>query len=261
MQARPKLRTVEKYNPPYPLGKFPVGFAQALGREAAYIMATRPSCSFEGSDWEDVFARCIGAEWTPSNVGLDDVRLSQTAWGAKTVKATNPHSVERVRLISGRNSIEYSFGVTDKTKSPPNEVGSLVLDIWNERVDGIRQNFHGLRTVVLIKSNKDLSKMAVFETETHRYPTDRVEWLWNKNKNLEGRVDGVHRFTWQPHGAQFTIIEDVPPERLLITVKKPILVPPDVVLKSVGFDASWINTIDPSLVPQKTTAAQHVVVV
>ena len=69
----PRLRNVEKYHPKYPLNKFPEDFAIKLGTEIVYILATRPEPRLEGSDWEEIFARCIGANWTPSNVGLDYV--------------------------------------------------------------------------------------------------------------------------------------------------------------------------------------------
>lgn len=110
MTARPKLRNVEKYTPPYPLNEFPSNFAYDLGKEIVYLLASRGNPRLEGSDWEEIFARLVGAAWKPSNVGLDDVILQQTAWGAKTVKNRRPSTVSKIRLISGRNSPIYSFG-------------------------------------------------------------------------------------------------------------------------------------------------------
>jgi hypothetical protein len=49
-------------------------------------LATKGRPSLEGEEWEKIFASSIGAEWKPSNIGLDDVVLGNTAWGAKTVK-------------------------------------------------------------------------------------------------------------------------------------------------------------------------------
>lgn len=112
----PKLRTVEKYKPPYPLNQFPADFAINLGREVVYLLATREAPRIEGSDWEEIFARLIGGRWKPSNIGLDDVLLEQTVWSAKTVKNDNPAKARLIRLISGRNSPVYSYGdqkVTD----------------------------------------------------------------------------------------------------------------------------------------------------
>jgi len=144
-----------------------------LEKEIIYLLASKGKPILEGSEWEAIFASCIGAEWKPSNVGLDDVILGNTAWGAKTVKASDPETQSKVRLISGRNSPVYSYGDTIDTTADPNAVGKSVLDIWNERVSAVREKFQNLRTIVLIKSN-DLTKVVVFEFETIRYDPELV---------------------------------------------------------------------------------------
>lgn len=244
MRKRPKLRTVSKYSPPYKLNKLPKGFHQGLGREIAYLLATRVTPRLEGSDWEEIFARLIGGRWKPSNVGLDDVLLEQTAWSAKTVKARTPSETKRVRLISGRNSPTYSYDAEEIRNADPAEIGRMVIEIWNERVASIRALYSHLRTVVLVKSD-DLLELAVFEFDTVLYNPDQFEWKWNKRKNLEGRdrSSGFHRFTWQPHGAQFTIIEEVPSSKLAIRIKQPPPLERDKVLDTMGFDDSWIEII------------------
>jgi hypothetical protein len=243
----PKLRTVEKYQPPYPLNQLPSDVPLALGREVVYHLTTRTAAILEGSEWEQIFARLIGARWKPSNVGLDDIVLEQTAWGAKTVKNDNPANITRVRLISGRNSPVYSFGDKEVSECDPNELGEKVLAIWNERVAAIRKLYKHVRTVVLVKSD-DLLELAVFEIETVMYPEDEYVWRWNKRNNLEGfhKKTQVHRFTWQPHGSQFTIIESVPKSRLAIRIKQPPLLNQDEVLKALNFDPSWIEIIHQS---------------
>ena len=238
----PKLRTVNKSVSAFPLNEFPKDFPFLLGKELIYLLASKGKSELEGSDWESIFASCIGADWKPSNVGLDDVIIGNTAWGAKTVKATKPSTQKRVRLISGRNSPIYSFGERIDTKANPNTVGSLILDIWNERVSAIREKFKHLRTVVLIKSS-DLSEVVVFEFETIRYDNELFKWEWNKNNNLVGyeKKSGEHCFTWQPHGSQFTIIEDVPETSLVINIKQPKTLDKEKILIALGFDKSWIT--------------------
>ncbi|MGB2995303.1 MAG: hypothetical protein WBB53_04500 [Ferruginibacter sp.] len=238
----PKLRTVNKSVAAFPLNEFPKDFPFLLGKELIYLLASKGKPELEGSDWESIFASCIGADWKPSHVGLDDVVMGNTAWGAKTVKATKPSSQKKVRLISGRNSPIYSFGERIDTKANPNTIGSLILDIWNERVSAVREKFKHLRTVVLVKSG-DLSEVVVFEFETIRYDNELFTWEWNKNKNLVGREKktGEHRFTWQPHGSQFTIIEDVPEKSLVINIKQPKTLDKEQILKALGFDKSWIT--------------------
>jgi hypothetical protein len=244
MSKRPKLRTVGKSIPPCPLHDFPKDFPLTLGKEIIYLLATKNRASLEGSEWEATFANCIGAEWKPSNVGLDDVVLGNTAWGAKTVKASNPARCKQVRLISGRNSIVYSFGERIDASVDPNLPGAQVLQIWNARVTSIREKYQNLRTVALIKSN-DLTTVKVFEFDTIRYDPELFYWEWNKSNNLEGfdKDNKQHRFTWQPLGSQFTIKEDVPENSIVIKVKTPPPIEKDKLFDSIGFDPSWITIL------------------
>lgn len=239
----PKLRSVDKVKPPFPLNKFPPDFIYILGEEIIYLLATKGRPTLEGDEWEQIFARCVGAKWKPSNVGLDDVVLSTCAWGAKTVKG-KPSKAKHVRLISGRNSPSYSFGQNKIGDVDPSMIGKMVLDIWNERVWAIKQGYKHLRTVVLIKSD-DLSEVGVFEFDTVAYVADNYHWSWNKNNNLEGHSKATNEkvFTWQPHGSQFTITEKVPDDCYIIQLKKPETVNKELILKGVGFDKSWVTLI------------------
>ncbi len=240
----PKLRTVNKSEPPFPLNHFPKDFPYILGKELVYLLASKGKPDLEGAEWESIFATCIGAQWKPSNVGLDDVILGNTAWGAKTVKSSNPASQKKVRLISGRNSPIYSYGERIDNEVDPSAIGRSVIEIWNERVSAIREKYKNLRTIVLIKS-QDLTEVVVFEFETIRYDHELFLWEWNENNNLVGsdRKTSEHRFTWQPHGSQFTIIEDVPAKSLVIKIKQPPALDKDKILETLGFDNSWITVI------------------
>lgn len=189
-----------------------------------------------------MFAEAIGAEWRPSNVGLDDIVLGNCTWGAKTIKANNPWAVQKIRLISGRNSPVFSYGSRIDPTAPPAPVGRDILDIWNTRVDAVRSKYKHVRTVVLIKSN-DLLRLTVFEIETLRYDPELYEWTWNQRNNLEGRRNGEHRFTWQPHGSQFTIIEGVPELKLCLRLRQPQKVSPASVFRDVGYDDSWVEIV------------------
>ena len=126
----------------------------------------------------------------------------------------------------------------------PNDVGAIVLGIWNERVAAIRAKYQHLRTVVLVKSD-DLLEVAVFEFDTVMYDLAAYEWRWNKQHNLEGldKVEKQHHFTWQPHGSQFTIIEEIPNDRLALRLRQPPALEPDAVLATMGFDPEWVEVI------------------
>ena len=240
----PRLRTVEKIKPPFPLNEFPRDFGIKLGRQLIYLLATKGQPVIEGPEWERIFAECVGATWKPSNVGLDDVILDTCAWGAKTVKATKPSTQKKVRLISGRNSPTYSFGDSEITKVDPNALGVKILDIWNERVSAVRKKHKHVRTVVLMKSNT-LEEVAVFEFDTIRYDPELYQWKWNKKNNLEGfgKSSDIHCFTWQPHGSQFTIIENVPDEVLIVKIKTPHVLDRDSFLQTIGFSDDWVTVI------------------
>ena len=241
----PRLRTVNKAVAPFDLNKFPSKFIDTLAKEIVYMQATKSSMSLEGNEWEQIFAECVGAEWKPSNVGLDDVVLDNCCWGAKTVfGATNIEKQQIVRLISGRNSPTYSYGEDSITSEDPNEIGKLVLDIWNERVSAVRQIYKFVRTVVLVKS-KDYKDFLVFEFDTIRYDPELYYFEWNPRMNLEGyeKSTGKHKFTWQPSGSQFTIIEDIPEKRLHISIRKPEKVDKETILKAVNFDDSWYQIV------------------
>lgn len=244
MDKEPKLKGVEKYRPEYPLGQFPAGFALELGKEIIYLLATRNPPTLEGSDWERIFAKCIGAEWTPSNVGLDDVQLHQMAWSAKTVKNKNPFTARHVRLISGRNSPDYSFQIENVHTEDANSLGEMILGIWNARVVEVRKRFATTCTVVLVKGD-DLSEVSVFEEETVRFLPEEYEWEWNQRNNLDGYLKGtdVKRFTWQPHGAQFTVISKIPDDRLRLRIRRPSILNRDEVLQQLKFDDSWIEVV------------------
>jgi len=244
-EKQPRLRTVDKTQPLYKLNHFPPKFAYALGRELIYLLATRgKTARLEGNDWEEIFARCIGAEWKPSNVGWDDIVYQGMAWGAKTLKNKKPFTAKTVRLISGRNSTIYSFGDSNITNQPPHLLGNKVLSIWNNRVADVRKRFPVLRTVVLLKSD-DLTEVSVFEIDTVLYSAKDYHWQWNDNDNLEGlsKETNNHVFTWQPHGSQFTVIEAIPDKRLKLRIRKPPVINHEQTLNALGVDDSWIEIV------------------
>lgn len=242
----PRLRRAVKTHPLYHLNNFPNTFPRAVGKEIIYLLATRKEPRLEGEDWEEIFARCIGAEWTPSNIGLDDVtlRANSMTWGAKTVKNRDPFNVSHIRLICGRNSLKFSFGIDNVHELTPDQIGEKVLQIWNKRVEEVRTRFSNVRTVVLIKGD-DLSKISVYEEDTVQFMTNNYYWQWNENNNLEGfeKNTRTHRFSWQPHGSQFTVISDVPRSRLKIKIKRPPMVDPGEVLRSINYVDSWIEIV------------------
>ena len=68
----------------------------------------------------------------------------------------------------------------------------------------------------------------------------------NDNDNLEGYEKSTDRkkFTWQPHGSQFTISSTVPDTRLKLRIKKPPMLNKDDFLEAIRFDPSWIEVVE-----------------
>lgn len=240
----PKLRKADRYKPLYRLNMFPSDFGLKLGKELIYVLATRENPDVSGDDWEQMFARCIGVEWKKSNVGLEDVVQGKTAWSAKTIKNSKPFTHSHVRLITGRNSVDYSYDVRNVHEEDPNRVGAMVLDIWNARFKDELSHFSDLRTAILIR-NERLTEFSVMEIETKPFDPNDYSWDWNSKNNLEGydAKTRIHRFTWQPHGSQFTHIPDLPSTRLKLRLKKPPMVKRECVLDEINFDPAWIEIV------------------
>lgn len=236
----PKLRK-GNVKEPYQIGTFPDDFVHILAGELTAALAVG-RMDIEGKDWEQIFAKAIKAEWKPSVVGLDDILVPSlsAAWGAKTVKNSKPFKATKIRLISGRNSPVYSYEVSDIRAINPAELGAMVLGIWNERVAALYQKYKTLRTVVLLKGNQ-LNEVSVFEFPTIRYNPQEYKWAWNKRNNLVGYLaNGDPKFTWQPHGSQFTIHEGVPDYALNLEISTPPLISTGEILKTVKFsEASY----------------------
>lgn len=226
----------------YPLNVFPEELVRKIGAYLVYLIYTGRK-DVSGNDWGDAFADAIGGVHLDSPVGIADVVFGKNCWSVKTVKAKDPFTSTGIRLISGRCSPDYSYGITDPHKDVQ-KTGEAVLSIWNERINIATDHYSRVRTAVMVRSY-DLLSYRLFEEETTRYRTTDYHWTVNSNGNLTGLDrDGNVRFTWQPHGSQFTIHTEVPDGSVKFTVRKPPTLQKDDVLKSIGFDGSWITILD-----------------
>lgn len=238
----PRLRDGKRLqtNEPYPINRLPEDLIVKIGGYLVHLLYIGRK-DISGSDWGDAFADAVGGEHLDSPVGIADVVLGKMAWSMKTVKNGNPFNAKMVRLISGRCSPDYSYGITDPHKDIQ-KTGTAVLGIWNERINIAQDNYNPLRTSVLIRSN-DLLSYCLYEEEVHRYPTNEYEWVVNKNGNLIGKSieTGEICFTWQPHGAQFTIRSKVPASAVRFSIKRPPMITKEDILKTINFDESWVK--------------------
>lgn len=241
---RPKLKDNQGKAPYelYPLGQMPDNIIYNMSKWLTYSFAIGKS-DINGEDWGDIFAKAVEGEHLSKPLGLADVIYEGMAWSVKSVKASNPHKQKKIRLISGRNSPDFSYNVTD-----PHEdiqyTGSMVLSIWNERVNIAKERYEPLRTSVLVRNFNTL-EFVLFEHEASRYNTSEFEWRENRKGNLEGHniATGVHQFTWQPHGSQFTILCDIPLSAKKFKIKRPPVLDFDETMTKIGFDESWVTIL------------------
>lgn len=241
---RPRLRDEKKLTSHelYPLNVFPNDLIRKLGGYFVYLNYIGRK-DFSGNDWGDAFADAIEGHHLDSPVGIADVVKGKNCWSMKTVKAASPFKASNIRLISGRCSPDYSYGITDPHQDIQ-KTGDAVLSIWNERVNIATDNYSQVRTSVLVRSN-DLQSFVLFEEETERFRTTDFHWVQNNNGNLIGLdLRGNPRFTWQPHGAQFTIHTAIPPEAVKFCVRVPQhKLNKEDVLRGLSFDDSWITIL------------------
>lgn len=196
-----------------------------------------------GADWGDSLAYSVGGTHLDSPVGIADVVLDKTAWSAKTVKSVSPFSAKQIRLISGRCSPDFSYGITDP-HADIQKTGEAVLNIWNERINIAYDHYNPVRTSILIRSG-DMLSYVLFEEENHRYRTSDYLWETNSNGNLIARhIDsGKICFTWQPHGSQLTIHTTVPPNPIKFKIRQPPVLAQRDVLNTINFDSSWVEIL------------------
>lgn len=226
----------------YPTNELPTNVIVNIGKHLVYLLYIGRK-DITGGDWGDAFAEAINGQHLDSPVGIADVVKDGMAWSMKTVKNANPHTVKILRLISGRCSPDYSYGITDPHKNIQ-ETGRAVLGIWNERINIAQDNYNPVRTSILVRSN-DLLSYTLFEEESNRFRTNDYIWELNSNGNLIGKniETGETKFTWQPHGSQFTIHTKVPNNAIKFTIKRPPTLSKETILKTLGYDDSWIDII------------------
>lgn len=240
---KPRLRDGKKLSveEPYEFNNFPDDLIRKIGSYFVYLLYIGRK-DISGTDWGDAFASAINGKHLDSPLGIADVESGKIAWSMKTVKNTNPLECQNIRLISGRCSPDYSYGITDPHKDIQ-KTGTAVLEIWNERVNIATDKYSQIRTATLIRSY-DLLSYCLFEEDTHRYRTTDYTWEVNSNGNLLGKnKNGETCFTWQPHGSQFTIHETVPNNAVKFTIKEPPKLKQDDILKTINFDESWVTIL------------------
>lgn len=239
----PRLRDA-KYlsNTIHGIGNVPEDIIIRIGGSIVYLIYTGRK-DISGNDWGDIYAAAIDGQHLSSPIGIADVIKDRTAWSMKTVKTPNPFTAAQIRLISGRCSPDYSYGIEDP-HADIQKTGEAVLAIWNSRVDIALSHYSSVRTGILVRDNS-LENFLFFEEYLEHYNLSRYLWKENDRGNLEGfdKESGIKHFIWQPHGSQFTVISKIPSNAIKFKLKHPLPISESEVLRTLGFNKEWIEFI------------------
>jgi hypothetical protein len=228
---------------PWPIGSFSDGVITRISRQLVHRMAVGHA-DITGDDFGTIFANAVEGVHRESPLGIADVVRNGYAWSVKTVKSNNPFSQSTVRLISGRNSPDYSLGIQNLHKDL-NATGKAVLAVWNARVNESLGEHDDLRVAVFVR-NMSRREFVLFEEVAQRYAADDYIWTKNRQGNLEGRdkTTGNHKFTWQFHGSQFTVKRHVPGSAIKFRIKNaPTTLEMQHVLRLARYSDSWVEII------------------
>ena len=225
------------------LGAFPRKVIVGIGKQLVHRIAVGHS-DITGDDFGTIFANAIEGTHRESPLGIADVLLEGNAWSVKTVKSTKPFKEKTIRLISGRNSPDYSLGI----ENPHNDIqatGKAILAVWNARVNEALGEHDDLKIAILIR-NLETKEFVLFEEDATRYAADDFVWTKNKRNNFEGhnKTTGTHCFTWQPSGSQFTIIRHIPGSAVKFIINQnPTLIESEHILRLTKYNDNWIEII------------------
>ena len=225
----------------YPLGEVPNDVLVEIAKQFVHRIAIGHA-DITGDDFGTIFANAIDGMHRESPLGIADVPKENCAWSVKTIKSKKPFNEKRARLISGRNSPDYSMGISDPRENAT-ATGRAVLSIWNARVNEALDEFDDLRVIVCVR-NFATRQFMIFEEEATRFSHADYRWEFNKRGNLEGYdiAHGGHVFTWQPHGSQFTIIRKVPAHARRFSINQSIpLIQMEHILNLTRFDVTWVT--------------------
>ena len=194
--------------------------------------------TLSGEAFERAWARAVGGKIETSPATLVDVRVGETAWSCKTTQHKKLSGT--VRVIVGRCDPRYSMG---EEYIGASAIGRAVLQIYNERVDVAQEGCRSLRTVVLLRDEQN-KRYGIYERSLSHVEDSDYEWGYNDRGNLEGKslITGEHEWTWQPGGAQLTLLDQVPSSFVVFSVLGDIpRMGIDDVLAQIGYRDSWIT--------------------
>ncbi len=246
MPNEPRLRGQQRRrSAPHPLGQLPPSLAVEIGKRLVHRLAVG-QVDVTGDDFGEIFARSINGSHRGKPLGIADVVWEGCAWSVKTVKDDQPFTQSRIRVISGRNDVNFSYGITDPYADIA-ATGTAVLNIWNGRVNESLNEHDDLRIFIMVRNFSTL-EFTLMEIEPVRFVPAEYRWEKNENDNLLGfdAQRNEHRFTWQPGGGQFTVIHHVPASAYRFRIsRRPGMLSEEQVLRLSQFQDDWIVPVPP----------------
>lgn len=243
---QPKLRgKAQARKSLYPLGEFPDDIVISIAKQIVHRLAVG-NADIKGDDFGEIFANAVSGVHRMKPLGVTDVVWDGCSWSVKTVHNGKPFVAKKVRLISGRNSPDFSYGI-ENPREDVQKTGDAVLKIWNRRIDQSMNEHDDLRIVVLIRNINTL-EFTLFEYEPTRYIPADYEWRVSKGGTTfwaYKKTTGEHSFVWQTHGAQFTVIKPIPGSAYKFRIKHHVgMLAMEHVLRLVQFKEDWVEKVE-----------------
>jgi hypothetical protein len=207
--------------------------AQELGKGLTFLLATRGRLELDNEEW----ARMLELAMRTESPGRAILRR------ARCFRVWHTFEIHHVGLANTLHlPVDYDKA-GGECVADPNRLGAMILEAWNKSLT-IVCGFDEERFSVLF-AGKDSSSAVFFEVPIIPFEPSEYDWDWNEDDGLDGYVKGtgVQRFSWQPHGSQFTVISRVPDNRLKLRIRRPQLLDRDSVLKQLKFDPSWVEIV------------------
>ncbi|MDN4712180.1 hypothetical protein QYZ44_25815 [Vibrio parahaemolyticus] len=191
MLGSPKLRDSHLLKRPYPLGELTEECLLSICKSLAYQMAVGDK-DLSGEKWEQIFAKGIEGINLSRPLGLADVVKDSFSWSVKTLKVANPHKASKVRIISGRNNVNYSYGIENPLEDIET-TGEAVLSIFNERLKTAKSEYKDLTHSILVRS-PNFNEFTYFEKEAEIIDPKTISW--EKIKTVTYKVTILTRTTY-----------------------------------------------------------------
>ncbi|MCF4969625.1 hypothetical protein [Nostoc sp. CMAA1605] len=186
-----------------------------------------------------------------------DSRTS-TGWSLKSLQLNNLSSVntfwfviQRADIIKKANQLGFP-GLTEK--SSPDELGSAIIQHWNEKVtanqavQGVIHSYEG----ILLKTIKGYEYIYC-EFPLNPFDPNAFSWSWTVNKTtarsgegLQGSIGGKTELVWYKNQKQLFRARNVPPEAVRIIVERSRLTPDRYVRTILSALQDQLNTESPN---------------